>query len=157
MHFTSSDDQNVLLHLPAEHARAAVEHAQGLEDAASVMLHRTASYGLAWQRYGALSNLVNAARKVERLMGIWWDGNKGDIPALHKDALDDAVDAINYLQFFITCAQQGNVTGDRRELPEKCEYHVLTMNSDDNCVICGVSTLDMDEVEVHSVWTERDD
>lgn len=119
MHFTSSEDQHTLLGLPAEHARAAVEHAQGLEDAASVMLHRTASYGLAWQRYGALSNLVNAARKVERLMGIWWDGNKGEIPALHKDALDDALDAINYLQFFITCARDGNLTGNRRELPDE--------------------------------------
>lgn len=135
MHFKSAEDQHTLLTLPAEQARAAVEHAQGLEDAASVMLHRTASYGLAWQRYGALSNLVNAARKVERLMGIWWDGNKGEIPALHKDALDDAVDAINYLQFFISCAKEGNLTGERRQLPtsekEEIRRDILAVHARD--------------------------
>ena len=117
MHFSSSSDRAMLRSLPPGQSRAAVEHAQGLQDAASLMLHRTASYGLAWQRYGALSNLVNAARKVERLMGVWWDQNNGELPELHKDALDDAVDAINYLQFFITLAREGDITGIRRELP----------------------------------------
>lgn len=136
MHFTSRDDQEALLHLPADQARAAVEHAQGLQDAASVMLHRTASYGLAWQRYGALANLLNAARKVERLMTSWWDQGGGR-PALHKDALDDAVDAINYLQFFITCAMTGNLTGERRDLPE-CEngWHKVSQDSP-HCIDCG--------------------
>lgn len=110
MRFASSDDQRDLLMLPPEHAQAAVEHAQTLEEAAKVMLGRTASYGLVWRQYGALSNLLNAARKIERLMEAWWHGN-GEAPALHKDNLDDAIDAINYLAFFIQCARAGNLTG----------------------------------------------
>jgi hypothetical protein len=107
--------------LEPEHAQAAVKHAQTLDEAASVMLHRTTAYGLVWRRFGALSNLLNSARKVERLMEAWWHhqddyevvGDDGiPRPLLHKDALDDAFDAINYLAFFIQCARQGNITGE---------------------------------------------
>ena len=126
MHYNTEEEQRVLLMLPPEHAQAAVEHAQALDEAATIMLNRTLSYGTVWQRFGAVSNLLNAARKVERLMVVWYDGQEsydllGDdgkvvrrIPALHKDALDDAFDAINYLAFFIQNARQGNITGDRR-------------------------------------------
>jgi hypothetical protein len=110
MHYHTEEEQRALLLLDPEHAQAAVKHAQTLDEAASVMLHRTASYGLVWRRFGALSNLLNAARKVERLMEAWWHGN-GE-PALHKDALDDAFDAINYLSFFVQCAREGNITGE---------------------------------------------
>lgn len=135
MHFTSKADQAGLMTLPPEHAQACVEHAQTLDEAASVMLGRTASYGLVWRRYGALSNLLNAARKVERLMESWWHGE--GVPALHKDNLDDAVDAINYLAFFIQCARAGNLTGDETRLPE-CEdgLHRVVMESP-HCVDCG--------------------
>lgn len=72
---------------------------------------RTKAYGTVWKRYGALSNLLSAARKVDRLMEMWW--RKGGRPEiLHKDALDDAYDGINYLVFMIRNARAGNLTGD---------------------------------------------
>lgn len=126
MHFSTDDEQRMLLMLEPEEAQAAVKHAQTLDEAAAIMLARTLSYGTVWQRFGAVSNLLNAARKVERLMVVWYDGQEsvelvGDdgrtvqrIPTLHKDALDDAFDAINYLAFFIQNARNGNITGDRR-------------------------------------------
>ena len=125
MHFNTDEEQRVLLMLEPEHAQAAVEHAQTLDEASTLMLNRTVSYGVVWRRFGALSNLLNAARKVERLMESWWDevGESFDIvgddgkrvtrlPALHKDNLDDAFDAINYLAFFIQCARNANITGE---------------------------------------------
>jgi hypothetical protein len=112
MHFHTEDDQRALLMLPPEQAQAAVEHAQTLDEAASVMLHRTSSYGLVWRRFGAISNLLNAGRKVGRLMEAWYEGTTV-APVLHKDGLDDAFDAINYLGFFIQNARHGNMTGDR--------------------------------------------
>src|SRR5262245_28570301 len=109
MHFNTEDEQRVLLMLPPEDAQAAVEHAQTLDEAATLMLHRTLSYSTVWRRFGAISNLLNAARKIGRLMELWYEGQDsfdvvGDdgkvinrIPVLHKDGLDDAFDAINYL------------------------------------------------------------
>lgn len=111
MHFNTEEEQRALLMLPPEQAQAAVEHAQTLDEAARLMLHRTSSYGLVWQRFGAMSNLLNAARKVGRLMEAWYEGTTVE-PVLHKDGLDDAWDAINYLAFFIQCARKGNLTGD---------------------------------------------
>ena len=63
-------------------------------------------YGSVWKQYGSLSPLLSAARKVDRLMSIWWHKSeaifgKAAKDVTHKDALDDAVDAINYLVFFL--------------------------------------------------------
>lgn len=113
MHFNTDEEQRALLMLEPEMAQAAVEHAQTLDEAATLMLHRTASYGVVWRRFGAMSNLLNAARKVGRLMEVWYQSSDVErLPVLHKDGLDDAWDAINYLAFFIQCARQGNITGD---------------------------------------------
>ena len=124
MHFNTEDDQRVLGLMPPEHAQAAFLHAQTLDEAATLMLRRTLSYGLVWQRQGALKNLLKAETKMGRLMEMWWHGQDsvelvGDdgktvsrIPALHKDSLDDAWDCINYLVFFIQCARAGNIDGD---------------------------------------------
>lgn len=80
---------------------------------------RSEAYGEVWRNYGAVSNLLSAARKVDRLMETWWDGMiNGTAPSIHKDALDDAYDAINYLAFFIRNAQNGNFTGERPERPD---------------------------------------
>lgn len=78
---------------------------------------RTGSYGQVWRQYGALSNLVSVARKVDRLMHSWWHAVSG-IPALHKDNLDDAFDLLNYAAFFIRNATSGNITGEQPERPE---------------------------------------
>ena len=136
MPFKDEDYDNALRNLPAEHAQAVARHAQTLAEALGVMVGRTGSYGLAWRRYGALSNLLNAARKVERLMEAWWDGN--GIPALHKDNLDDAIDALNYLAFFIQCAEDGNLTGERRVLPEEVEEEYFRVSGEAICEVCGL-------------------
>lgn len=165
MHFNTDEEQRVLLMLEPEHAQAAVEHAQTLDEAATLMLNRTLSYGTVWRRFGAMANLLNAARKVERLMEMWWDtinedvdivGDDGKIvhlPALHKDGLDDAFDAINYLAFFIQNARQGNITGERslissldRERAEMVSR--LRSLADDGL---GVPECDANRVELHKI------
>lgn len=79
---------------------------------------RAKSYGEVWKQYGALSNLLSVARKVDRLMGSWWFRGKGVTPALHKDSLDDAVDLVNYALFFMRNAVSGNLVGHKPERPE---------------------------------------
>lgn len=89
-----------------------IQHLRPLVEAAETYRERSQSYGQIWSNYGARANLLNAARKIDRLMESWWKGE--GIPALHKDNLDDAIDALNYLTFFIRCARDGNLTGDKR-------------------------------------------
>ena len=94
-----------------EYTKSNAEHFHVLMECLCVHEGRTKAYGTVWKRYGALSNLLSAARKVDRLMEIWW--RKGGSPQmLHKDALDDALDGINYLVFMIRNARNGNLTGD---------------------------------------------
>lgn len=69
---------------------------------------------------GALSNLQNAARKVDRLLAAWTNGLDSP-PLMHKDALDDAFDAINYLGFFIRNARLLNLFGNRTPMPDTGE------------------------------------
>ncbi len=71
-----------------------------------IYLQRNAKYSDVWKNYGALNNLVRGATKVDRLMEVWWHGDG----TLHKDALDDAYDAINFLAFFIAQATNGELT-----------------------------------------------
>jgi hypothetical protein len=76
---------------------------------------REQSYGSVWRQYGALSNLLSVARKVDRLMHAWW--HQPDGPYTHKDSLDDAYDGINYVCFFIRNVLDGNMTGSAPERP----------------------------------------
>jgi hypothetical protein len=101
---------------PEEHVDAAAEHASIGDEALAIMVDRTSSYGLVWQQYGALNNLVRAATKVDRLMETWWFHD--DPSLIHKDALDDAFDAMNYLNFFIANARAGNITGTPPDRPK---------------------------------------
>lgn len=84
-----------------------------------IFAERGKVYGDNWKFYGALNNLVRAATKVDRTMAIWWHDYADKYLAsdsareLHKDALDDAFDAINYLTFFIRLVREGNITGDQ--------------------------------------------
>ena len=79
---------------------------------------RNRTYRNIWETYGALSNLLRSATKVDRAMEIWWhDGAENGNPLLHKDNLDDAFDALNYLVFFIRCVRAGNITGSKRARP----------------------------------------
>lgn len=87
-----------------------------LMEAHAVYRQRSASYGAVWQHYGAQSNLLSAARKVDRLMEMWWHNPDG-AKALQKDATDDAIDAINYLSFFVRNARDGNISGQAPERP----------------------------------------
>jgi len=77
---------------------------------------RSKSYGQAWKQYGALTNLLSAARKVDRLMESWWHRGEG---SLHKDGLDDAVDGINYFVFFMRMVRLGRITGSPPQRPEQ--------------------------------------
>lgn len=95
--------------------------------ALEIHVGRSEAYGEVWRNYGALSNLLSAARKVDRLMELWWHaGVFPEMPAIHKDALDDAFDAINYLAFFIRNATEGNLTGTNHpnhdDVGEPCDY-----------------------------------
>lgn len=89
-----------------------LEHFEFLMKCLKLHNDRTRAYGTVWKRYGALSNLLSAARKVDRLMESWWRRGEGHAPALHKDNMDDALDAVNYLVFMMRNARAGNVTGD---------------------------------------------
>lgn len=81
---------------------------------------RTSAYGQVWKQYGALSNLLSVARKTDRLMEYWWhDQDMVEVPLLHKDSLDDAIDLINYTIFFIRNARVANITGDRPKRPDE--------------------------------------
>ena len=53
--------------------------------------------------------IATGRKRARRL--AWWEAD-GDYPALHKDALDDAFDLINYVTFFVQCARDGNISGD---------------------------------------------
>jgi hypothetical protein len=78
--------------------------------------NRNRTYRNIWETYGALSNLLRAATKVDREMEIWWHSPELDC-LQHKEALDDAFDALNYLAFFIRCVRSGNITGSKRPRP----------------------------------------
>lgn len=88
-------------------------------EALKIYSSRSHAYGEVWKQYGAMSNLLNAARKIDRLMNSWWHEDKDieSVPILHKDALDDAFDALNYLAFFIRSAREGNLTGAKPTRP----------------------------------------
>lgn len=77
---------------------------------------RNRTYRNIWETYGALSNLLRAATKVDREMEIWWHSSSLDCLG-HKEALDDAFDALNYIVFFIRCVRNGNITGSKRARP----------------------------------------
>lgn len=73
---------------------------------------RSQSYGAVWRNHGAKANLQRAAAKLDRLMEVFWHGRKA--PA--KGQTDDAYDAINYLLFFLRLEEEGNMTGEPREV-----------------------------------------
>lgn len=93
-----------------------IEQLRVLTECVRLYDSRGRSYGQVWKQYGALASLLNAARKVDRLMAIWWHSTRG--AALHKDALDDAYDCINYMTFFMRLAIRGNITGTAPTRPE---------------------------------------
>lgn len=131
--FGSRERKEAIRALPSDDARNYAKHARVLQEAADVMLHRSARYGATWRQYGALANLLQGATAVNRLMATWWF-NEGDRPAFHKDVLDDAYDAINYLAFFIALAQAGEVVGNPPTW--ECPAHIMSLN-EGVCVVCG--------------------
>ena len=104
------DDQSLIL-----------PHMEVFEEATGLYVVRSRSYGQVWRNYGALSNLLSAARKVDRTMETWWHQQT---PVMHKDALDDAMDAINYLNFFVRNAREGNITGQTPDRPDRDMPHI---------------------------------
>ena len=101
--------------MPTEEA---LEHLEVLMEVMALYESRTEAYGQIWKQYGALSNLLSAARKTDRAMETWWH-NPGAAPLMHKDSLDDALDTVNYLIFFIRNARVMNLTGTVPERPSE--------------------------------------
>lgn len=100
--------------MPTEEA---LEHLEVLMEVMALYESRTEAYGQIWKQYGALSNLLSAARKTDRTMETWWH-DPGDVPLMHKDALDDALDSINYFVFFIRNVRAMNITGTVPKRPK---------------------------------------
>lgn len=95
-----------------------IEQLLVLMSALRIYDERAKIYGDTWTTYGGLNNLLRAATKVDRSMEIWWhDQSDNANPLMHKDNLDDAIDAVNYLVFFIRCVRAGNITGSKRTRP----------------------------------------
>jgi hypothetical protein len=130
----------------------AQEHWNVLIDAERIYEERSLVYGDVWKQYGALNNLVRAATKIDRLMAIWWhnqDDFEGFVTALHKDGLDDAYDAINYLAFFVRCAKNGNVTGSA---PVRPQAHQHEFTADGNEVDGNFGRCECGAVSMHPSW-----
>lgn len=109
-------------------------------EALTIYRQRSRSYGEVWRQYGATANLLQAARKIDRLMQIWYHNPDG-AEALQKDALDDAFDALNYLVFFIRAARDGNLTGEApfRIAPLSCGCPMVpTIMPRPDCEVHGV-------------------
>lgn len=102
------------------------EHAKVFNEAHRIFIDRSKHYGQLHRQYGALSNLLQAARKIDRLMEYWWHAE--ETPAIHKDALDDAFDGLNYLAFFIRNARDGNLTGAAPKRPTDYEEQAEAMD-----------------------------
>jgi len=107
-----------------------MEHLSVLLRAFGIHIERGNAYGDVWKNYGALANLLSAARKIDRLMNVWWREDTTDVPMLHKDLLDDAYDAINYLTFFIRNAQAGNIFGVEPQRPAAVPFKPTAQDVD---------------------------
>lgn len=105
-----------------------IEHMDLLGDVMVKYFVRNQKYKGTWQQYGALSQLVRAAQKIDRLMAVWWYDIDEDRAPLTEEDLDDAQDAINHLLFFMRCARAGNLTGvlpNRPDIDSKA-FGILT-------------------------------
>jgi len=109
-----------------------IEHMDLLGNVMVKYFVRNQKYKGTWQQYGALSQLVRAAQKVDRLMAVWWYDIDEDRVPLAEEDLDDAEDAINHLLFFMRCARAGNLTGvlpNRPDIDSKA-FQKLTVEDD---------------------------
>lgn len=80
---------------------------------------RDGVYGAAWRQYGAVSNVLSMARKVDRVMNEWWSSLlRGEVSDRDGEELDDAVDLINYTVFFLRNVRDGNISGSMPERPQ---------------------------------------
>lgn len=80
-------------------------------EALTIMDNRSAAYGEVWRQYGARSNILSVARKVDRIMHAWWFNTDDGAAMLSKGVLDDALDLMNYCAFFLRNAKALNVEG----------------------------------------------
>jgi len=79
-------------------------------EAVALYQERDKQYGPVWRKYGALSNLLRSAAKVERMIELWWKNPNDE--QLHKEPLDDAYDLMNYVAFFVRNVGAGNLRGE---------------------------------------------
>lgn len=116
---------------PSEFSKEDGEQLEVLHQVFEKYCERNAKYHDTWKQYGALSQLVRSANKVDRLMEVWWHSQEGIgwTSATHQELdemLDDAIDAINHLVFFVRAARAGNITGSTPSRPHTHEFMVFS-------------------------------
>jgi len=81
------------------------DHSQAivLNRALDIYKERNATRHDAWMDAGAIGNLVEMRKKLDRLWAAWDDPQEKDV--------DEALDLINAAVFWIRCAEMGNING----------------------------------------------
>lgn len=140
------------------------EHGEMLARILGTYVDRNGKYKGAWKQYGALSQLVRAANKIDRLMAVWWfepDPEAMDqaqrVPMDPAD-LDDAIDCINHLLFFLRNAQSGNLFGNPPSRPdlEGDDEECLVVKRGDGEVVRQLHPSRLPLIPVEN-WSSADD
>lgn len=79
------------------------QHAKVLNRANDIFIERNEKRKDAFLDAGAIGNMVELRKKIDRLWAAWDNPNEKDI--------DEALDLINTAVFYIRCAEMGNVMG----------------------------------------------
>lgn len=99
-----------------------IQHFSVFVGAMKIHAERSQAYGSAWRNYGAMSNLLSMARKIDRLMEVHWFGQQKIV--FHKDELDDALDVLNYTVFFMRNIVADNHFGNPQERPAEDPWEI---------------------------------
>lgn len=90
------------------------QQASVYDAAFQVFQERNAKYLGLWRKHGAADSLHHARHKLARLDRLLQTAVRDQVPLSGAD-LDDALDEINYITFFIRNCQEGNFLGDTSE------------------------------------------
>lgn len=82
------------------------DHANVLQQALDIYVERNKDRGDAWKDAGWIGQLIEARKKLDRLWAIW----RTDRTPSEKD-IDEALDLINAVVFFVRCAEDNNKRG----------------------------------------------
>jgi hypothetical protein len=96
-----------------------IEQMAVLLEVFKLYVQRSEQHGQTWKELGALNNLARLVTKTNRLKHQFWDKHEVlraefpeavEVEGSPTEDLDDALDAINYLVFFIRQARLGQWT-----------------------------------------------